>query len=77
MSKTENHIVITHATELKPSGKYLIVVDENATTKENMALLSSGLHGMGIENAVVMSVDGDPNQLVKIIEQPETAPSEA
>lgn len=76
MSKTEAKIAITHATELKPGSRYLIVVDQNSITGEDLHLLVQGLRGMGIENALALSVDGDPTKLVQVVEQPETAPKE-
>jgi hypothetical protein len=71
MNKTEHTIVITHATELKPGAKYLIALDRHAISMEDTQLLLSGLKGMGIENAVAVMVNGNPNELVQVVEQSE------
>lgn len=69
MAKDEHRIIITHATELKPGAKYLVALDQAACSQEDAHLLTHALKGMGVENAVVLMTDGDPTNLVKVIEQ--------
>lgn len=69
MAKDEHRIIITHATELKPGAKYLIAIDRASISQEDAELLLKALKGMGIENALLLMTDGDPNTAVKVIEQ--------
>lgn len=69
MSKTEARIVITHATELKPGAKYLIAFDESSITQETAHDLTHALKAMGIENAIAVIAKGDPNKVMKVVEQ--------
>lgn len=69
MAKIESRIVITNATELKPGAKYLIAFDRNSLSEEDAHNLTHALKALGIENAVAVLADGDPNKVMKVIEQ--------
>lgn len=69
MAKDEHRIIITHATELKPGAKYLIAFDNTSITEEDAHNLTHALKAMGIENAVAVITHGDPNKVMKVIEQ--------
>lgn len=66
---TKASITVVNATQLKPGAKYIFVIDKNAMTLHDVSALAKHLNKIGIENAVAMMVDGNPNKLVKIVEQ--------
>lgn len=67
--KTKIVIANATATELKPDAKYLIGLDRSVITLEDAHNLLTGLKNIGIENAIVLVVKGDPTKVIKIIEQ--------
>lgn len=71
MSKIEERIVITHATELKPGAKYLIAFDSTSISIEDAHSLTHALKSVGIEAAVAVVTHGNPTDVMQVIEQPE------
>jgi CRISPR/Cas system type I-B associated protein Csh2 (Cas7 group RAMP superfamily) len=69
MAKDEHRIIITHATELKPGAKYLIAFDRGSLTEEDAHNLTHALKAMGIDNAIAVLTDGNPSNVMKVVEQ--------
>lgn len=65
----EVQINIVNAVELKPDKKYLLAFDSHHFTMENAHHLLQALKRMGIENALAVFTNGDPDEGIKIIEQ--------
>lgn len=66
---TESRIVITHATELKPGAKYLIAFDSSSVSFEGAQRLTHALKAIGVENAVAVLTDGNPTEVMRVVEQ--------
>lgn len=65
MTKVE--LVKARTFELDPKKFYLVVIDRKAITIEDAENLFKGLPS---NQGIVLMVNGDPNDVIKIIEQP-------
>lgn len=69
MAEKFTQINFVNATILKPDARYIIVLNQEHFSVEDVAKLMQSLKQMGIKNAVALHIPGDPDDAVKIIKQ--------
>lgn len=62
-------VIHAQAFKLEPGEKYLVCLDSRYVTEEAVVSLMKGFRRIGITQGLAWMINGDPNKIVKIVEQ--------
>jgi hypothetical protein len=67
---TKVKLIEASVVELKPGHKYIIAVDDAMLSNEDAVSVTKYLSDIGIEDVIVAMFHGDPNNGLRVIEDP-------